>query len=281
MFYDTSQFKKPLEGIRDDRSHALVVLNPAESKRLIAKGLLEVPEVKRALQSGWFVISRGITPAYVLEEITGETYQKEICTAGLIVDGRLASVNDPNALGPFVFRNGQLSDVTADEALSQFKATDVSIKGANAIDPAGNVGVLAANPVGGTVGGIWPTLAARGCHWITPVSLERLVPSVQEAAAATGNRLFDYVMGSMVGLMQISIAKAVTEIQALELLTGVTVVHVASGGVAGSEGAVILALEGDDETVRTAFELVESIKGEEPIPLPNLSEYVREPAAAD
>ncbi|MEE8362664.1 MAG: hypothetical protein V3S18_01185, partial [Dehalococcoidia bacterium] len=59
------------------------------------------------------------------------------------------------------------------------------------------------------------------------------------------------------------------------------VVHVASGGVAGSEGAVILALEGDDETVRTAFELVESIKGEEPIPLPNLSEYVREPSAAD
>ena len=57
MFYDTSEFKNPLTGVRDDRSHAIVVLLPRESKRLIARGVLAVPEVKRVLDSGWFIVS--------------------------------------------------------------------------------------------------------------------------------------------------------------------------------------------------------------------------------
>ena len=48
MFYDTAMFKKPLPPLRDDRTHALVVLVPRESKRLLAKAVLQMPEVKRA-----------------------------------------------------------------------------------------------------------------------------------------------------------------------------------------------------------------------------------------
>ena len=71
MFYDTAAFKKPLEGTRDDRYHAVVVLLPREGKRLIAKGAKQTPEIQRVLRDGWLIISRGITPAYLLEEITG------------------------------------------------------------------------------------------------------------------------------------------------------------------------------------------------------------------
>jgi len=157
----------------------------------------------------------------------------------------------------------------------------VSVKGANAVDMDGNVGVLAANEVGGTVGGVWPTIAARGCHWITPVSLERMIRgSIPEAARATGNFLWDYTMGSTVGLMPVVIAKVVTEIEALAILTGVSATHIASGGVVGSEGAVILALEGDQATVKAAFELVENLKTEEEIDSPELEPYVRVPANA-
>ena len=63
----------------------------------------------------------------------------------------------------------------------------------------------------------------------------------------------------------------VTEIQALEILTGVTATHVASGGVAGSEGAVILVVEGVEAVVLKAFELVQSIKGEAAVPMPELA----------
>ena len=281
MFYDTSSFKKPLTGTRDDRTHALVVILPRESKRLLARAVIRLPEVRRVLESGWFVVSRGVTPSYIVEELTGETLPKQNCTAGIVTDGRLASTVEADRLGPWVFKDGKLSDVPANEALAQFTARDVSVKGANAIDADGNVGVLAANEAGGTVGGIWPTIASRGCHWITPVSLERLIlPSIPEAARATGNFLWDLTMGSSVGLMPVVIAMAVTEIQALEILTGVTAVHVASGGVVGSEGAVILALEGDRQTVENAFELVEKLKAEEELQSPRLEPAVRVPKQA-
>ena len=228
--------------------------------------------MKRVLDKGWFIVSRGVTMAYVLDEL-GIHVEKQNATAGIIACGRLASIIEDDRLGPWVFRDGKLSETPPDVALNQFSHTDVSIKGANAADSEGHVGVLAAHPAGG----IWPVLTARGAHWIAPVSLERLIPSVLEASRYTGNHLHNYVMGSVAGFMPITTALVVTEIQALGRLTGVKAVHVASGGVAGSEGSVILALEGDDETVRTAFELCQSVKGEPDIPEPNLLDYVREP----
>jgi len=53
------------------------------------------------------------------------------------------------------------------------------------------------------------------------------------------------------------------------VLTGVKAYHLASGGVGGSEGAVVLALEGDEKRVKNAFELVKSIKGEPPVTIPD------------
>jgi len=60
-------------------------------------------------------------------------------------------------------------------------------------------------------------------------------------------------------------ARPVTEIEAFETLFGVLAWHVASGGVAGSEGAVTIAIEGTAEAVARAFEMAESIAGEAPI----------------
>ena len=281
MFYDTSAFKKPLTGTRDDRYHAVVVLLPNEGKRLIAKGTKQIPEIQRVLDDGWLIISRGITPAYLLEEITGQTAgPKGNYTAGIITQGRLSGVMAEDQMGPWVLRDGELVETTAPEALSQMAAKDVSIKGANAVDPQGNIGVMAGDGAGGTVGGIWGTLTARGCHWICPVSLERLIPSVIDAHFAAGNHLWDLTMGSAAGLMPVVTAKAVTEIQSLEILTGVTAVHIASGGVAGSEGAVVLALEGDKETVTEAFELCKSVKGEPQILSPRINDAIRVPEEA-
>ena len=87
-------------------------------------------------------------------------------------------------------------------------------------------------------------------------------------------------MGQSAGFMPVVNALVVTEVQAIELLTGVTAVHVGSGGVAGSEGAVMLALEGEHDVVLKAFELIEDIKGEPQFDPPRLVPYIREPATA-
>ena len=277
MYYDTTPYKAPVPVVRDDRTHALVNILPREGKRLIARGVLALPEVKRVLENGWFVVSRGITPSYILEELTGQGYDTANCTAGIVTEGRMASVLEDDRLGPWVFKNGNLDETPAPVVLDQFTAYDVSVKGANAVDPDGNIGVFAADKSGGTVGGIWPTITARGAHWVAPVSLERLIPSVIEAARHCGNHLWDYTMGQSAGFMPVVNALVVTEVQAIELLTGVTAVHVGSGGVAGSEGAVMLALEGEHDVVLEAFELIEDIKGEPQFDPPRLVPYIREP----
>ena len=280
MYYDTTPYKAPVPVVRDDRTHALVNILPREGKRLIARGVLALPEVKRVLENGWFVVSRGITPSYILEELTGQGYDTANCTAGIVTEGRMASVMEDDRLGPWVFKNGNLDETPAPVVLDQFTAYDVSVKGANAVDPDGNIGVFAADKAGGTVGGIWPTITARGAHWVAPVSLERLIPSVIEAARHCGNHLWDYTMGQSAGFMPVVNALVVTEVQAIELLTGVTAVHVGSGGVAGSEGAVMLALEGEHDVVLKAFELIEDIKGEPQFDPPRLVPYIREPETA-
>ena len=270
MFYDTSSYREKLEGTRDDRVHGIVVLVPSESKRLIARGVLALPEVQYVLKEGLFVISRGTTTAYIAEELLGVKLPKANCTAGIVTDCRLSVTIPQEGLGPWVFRRGVKTEDAAEEALKQFTSTDVSVKGANAIDPQGNVGVLAGNDFGGTIGSIWPVLASRGSHLIVPAGLEKMIASVVDASWACGNKLFKYVMGTRVALMAVVSAKVVTEIQALEVLTGVHAVHVASGGVGGSEGAIVIALEGSDATVKRAFELVQSVKGEPPIGMPRL-----------
>ena len=280
MYYDTTPYKALVPVVRDDRTHALVNILPREGKRLIARGVLALPEVKRVLENGWFVVSRGITPSYILEELTGQGYDTANCTAGIVTEGRMASVLEDDRLGPWVFKNGNLDETPAPVVLDQFTAYDVSVKGANAVDPDGNIGVFAADKAGGTVGGIWPTITARGAHWVAPVSLERLIPSVIEAARHCGNHLWDYTMGQSAGFMPVVNALVVTEVQAIELLTGVTAVHVGSGGVAGSEGAVMLALEGEHDVVLKAFELIEDIKGEPQFDPPRLVPYIREPETA-
>ena len=280
MYYNTTPYKAPVPVVRDDRTHALVNILPREGKRLIARGVLELPEVKRALENGWLVVSRGITPSYILEELTGQEYDNANCTAGIVTEGRMASVLEEDRLGPWVFKAGTLDETPVPVVLDQFTAYDVSVKGANAVDPDGNIGVFAADKAGGTVGGIWPTITARGAHWVAPVSLERLIPSVIEAARHCGNHLWDYTMGQSAGFMPVVYALVVTEIQAIELLTGVTAVHVGSGGVAGSEGAVMLALEGEHDVVLKAFELIEDIKGEPQFDPPRLVPYIREPETA-
>ena len=270
MFYDTSRFQEKLEGGRDDRTHGIVVITPSESRRLLAKGVLALPEVQRSLKDGLFVICRGITTAFVAEEVLGDTLNKPNCTAGIVTDGRLASTLPEEGQGPWVFRDGDLTPDGFDQALKDLTATDVVVKGVNAVDAEGNVGVIAANWVGGTIGAVWPTVTARGTNFVIPVGLEKLIPSVNEAVQKCGQGMFKYVMGAKIGLMPVMQGLVVTEIEALAMLTGVSATHVASGGVGGSEGSVIISLEGSDETVKRAFELVKSIKGEPPVPQPNL-----------
>ncbi|MDO8491299.1 MAG: hypothetical protein Q7T04_04720 [Dehalococcoidia bacterium] len=262
MFYEVLPDPIPSETVS-----AMVALTPSESKRLLAKAVAILPEVKRALQIGTVVIAKGTTNAFVVEELLGIKIDKAEYSAGVIAQGS-PRVNPATLPRPYVLRKGQLVDVSLSEAVKDFGPEDVFIKGANAVDMEGNVGILVTSNVAGTIGAALPIVTPRGSHLIMPVGLEKLVPSVLEAARKCGIFRFKYAIGSSPGMVPVVTGKVVTEVQALAVLGGVRATHVASGGVGGSEGSVVLAVEGTEANVKRAFDLVASLKGEPPVGSP-------------
>lgn len=253
-----------------EKTRALVVLTPYESRRLIAKYVKNLPEVTRALHDGWVIIATGSTTGYVAEEILGTPLVKENFISGHITGGETWSTPDnPDYIYPIVLHRGQRERIYPEEALKHFQPGDVFIKGANAVDADFHAAVFMGNDMGGTIGGSLGALSARGAHLIVPVGLEKMVPSVITAARHSGNMTYKYCMGTPIGLMPLVNATVVTELQALAGLCGVEVYHLGGGGIAGTEGAVVLTLEGEEQAVARAFEFVQALKGESPLERPH------------
>jgi hypothetical protein len=243
---------------------ALVVLNPSESRRLLAKATVALPEVQNAWKNGMIIIGRGITNAYIIEELFKVSVEpKGAQTAGIVCGGLMNSTDTPPPSAWHVIWKGKVMEgADSNVEIQKFGPEDVFIKGANAIDPQGNAGVYASNLKGGTIGMCWPIVTARGSHLIQPVGLEKLIPCVLEASMHSGIYHFKYSMGLPGRVFPVTSSKVLTEIQAFAVLAGVRAYHLSSGGVGGSEGAVVLGLEGDEEHVEQAFDLAKSVKGE-------------------
>src|SRR4030042_5884431 len=85
MFYEV---EVPVSKPGQKQISALVVLNPPESRRLLAKATVALPEVKKAWENGMIIIGRGITNAYVTEELFGISLEpKAGQTVGLVCNG--------------------------------------------------------------------------------------------------------------------------------------------------------------------------------------------------
>lgn len=243
-----------------------IVLTVSESKRLIAKGVAAMDIVQRARREGMLVICTGTTNSYLVEEILGTPIDKRAYRSGIITpanrNGRDST--PPVRIPDIVFRNGEI-----DKGLDRFTAVphmgkgDVFIKGGNALDYGRRMaGILIIGRDSGTIGNAIGRIVAGRVHLIIPIGLEKLVYEdivtlSQKAASldAEGPTLFP-VAGTIV-----------TEIEALNRLTGAEATLLASGGVAGAEGAVRLLVEGTDAQVEAALQLAGQIEGEPGYPL--------------
>ena len=268
MFYEVDY---PQKEPGQKQISALVVLNPAESRRLLAKATVALPEVQNAYRNGMIIFARGITNAFICEELFKISVEpKAGQTVGMVCNGITTGNSGPPPCTWHVIRQGKVVEgADSNVEILDFGAEDVFIKGANAIDPEGNAGICSTSVKGGTIGMCWPIVMPRGCHLIIPVGLEKMIASVIEAAQHSSIYRFKYSMGLPAKLMPVPTGKVITEIQALAILAGVRAYHLASGGVGGSEGAVVLAIEGDEDRVGKAFDLIKSLKEEPPVRLPD------------
>ncbi|MDD5475002.1 MAG: hypothetical protein PHU03_00635 [Syntrophales bacterium] len=245
---------------------ALLTLTSSESKRLIAKAVSVMTEVQEAMNEGYLIVGRGSTNAYIAEELLERSIEKEKYVAGQVIRGVLCALLQGIRLQPVTFHRGEILEVEPSTLIGKLGRGDILLKGANAIDHTGKVGVFMASPLGGTMGEFYLPMKARGGVIIYPVGLEKMIPSVEEASRMGGILTFERSIGARVGMACVADGIPYTELDALEELFGVEAVHFASGGYGGAEGCVTIAIEGDDVDVNECIDFIEEkIKGEPPL----------------
>ncbi len=257
----------PAQSSDDKIVQAQKVLTVSEGKRLIAKAIVQMPIMREALKNGMVIVAKGTTTTYVAQEILNADISH-----GSFLIGRVYPEKGGKRLKPtqgideVILINGKRQNgLSLDEAVKKLKAGDVVIKGANALNyekklAAGLIGVP--SPGSGTSGKIIPAIIGTKAHLIVPVGLEKeigsniveVVKAMQAPTTTLGNDL------SMI----LFTGNIVTEIEALQTLAGVSVLHVASGGIGGAEGSIRLLLRGSERQVKQALEIIEEIQGEPP-----------------
>jgi len=242
-----------------------IVLTVAESKRLIAKGVARLEQVRSAMKSGFVSVTTGTTNSYVVEELLGEPIKKSAYVTGVNLPEKGLLRSDSQLIPDIVFHNGKLApEFDRFSVLEHMQSGDVIIKGANGLNyKKGVAGILIGDRNGGTAGRILGTLFGRRIVLVIPVGLEKEISTDIYEAAEILSQPDDYI--SNIPRLWPVRGIIVTEIEALHILTGVKAVLIASGGVGGAEGGVRLFLEGSRQVLDDTLSFLEnSVFGEPP-----------------
>ena len=159
---------------------AQVVLTPTESKRLISKAIADMKLVRNAATDGMVVLQPSSSTYFIVEELTGIKPNTNYWVCGMVAPrgtcmemgtlvGNYFPTHEEVTPGEFrnwwVIRHGNLiKGEKISKLLEQSKSTDVFIKGVNAIDSHGNLGILIGSPVeGGPLGYIFSGWRKKAC----------------------------------------------------------------------------------------------------------------------
>ena len=256
---------------------AQIVLTTAESKKLISKAIVKLDVVRNALTKGMVVLHPSSSTYFIVEEITGEKPKTDYWVCGVVTpkgmcvekamalgDGYTPKdiSSDPGDLRAcWIIKDKKLAaEEKLSELLKRMTPTDVYIKGVNALDPQGNVGVLFGYAK--SIGYILSAWRKRKFQLIYPVGLEKLIPTpIHQATKAARLAAYDYAMGMPTGLFPWPKGKTITEIDAVEILSGATATPIAAGGLGGAEGAITLVINGTNSQIKKAVESIAASKG--------------------
>jgi hypothetical protein len=245
-------------------------LTPAAGKRLIAKVMLKINDIVEALHNRTIVIVAGTTNGYIAEEMLSyisqaEGFSKQRFFRGITLPPRY-KVHQSGRLedggtftGDIVIQKGKwLKDKTLFEIVNDLQEGDIILKGANAVNcETKQAAVLIGHPQAGTIGVIMQAIVGRRVKLYIPVGLEKRISSnINELAQiinspqSSGVRYFP-VTGTII-----------TELEAINILTGAQAHLFAAGGVSGAEGSVWIAVTGTEEQLKQADEIIKEIRQE-------------------
>ncbi|MCX7981479.1 MAG: hypothetical protein N2572_01025 [Syntrophales bacterium] len=248
------------------------ILTPAAGKRLIARAVASHQAITSALRQGTIVIVAGTTNGYCAEEILksigqGAEFSRQRFFRGIVLPPsrprtEAGTLPDMSGFpGDVVIRQGVWEKgKTIFDVVDELKEGDVILKGANAIDgERRKAAILIGHPQGGTIMAALRAHIGRRVHLIIPVGLEKRILADPDEIARRLNA------SGLKGHRYLTVnGQIITEIEALEILTGARATLIAAGGVAGAEGAILLAVEGSREAEEKAEWIFSEIKDETP-----------------
>jgi hypothetical protein len=259
---------------------AQVTLTPTESKKLIAKGVINSDSVKMAISEGIVVLHPSSSTYFIVEELTGEPPPTAVWVCGVIVpkgaclSGEAAKLDmnraqrDKPRLEDYshcwVIQKGKLSTgISLGDLYERMNSKDVYVKGVNALDQKRTIGILIGNRTeGGTIGSVISASKRKGFKLIFPAGLEKLIPvDIETASKEAIKSRYDYSMGVNCGLLPCKTGTVITEIDAIKILSGADAIPIAAGGLDGAEGAITLVIKGSKEEVAQAIDYCEQSKG--------------------
>jgi hypothetical protein len=246
-------------------SKQILVTVPA-GKRLIAKAVTILPQIKQSLKENTVVIIAGTTNGFVGEEILQSIDQLDDFTKDSFYRGATVAPGrklEPDKDGYFnkdiVIEKGKwIKDKTIYDVGSTLSHGDIIIKGANAIAPdRKTAGIQIGNPSLGSSGPIMQAVIGKRTELILPVGLEKRVMSdIGQIAAKLNSPTTEGVR-----MLPVS-GTIVTEIEAIELLSGAVAELIAAGGVLGAEGSSLLLVTGSEEQLETISSIMKNISKE-------------------
>jgi hypothetical protein len=246
-------------------------LTVAESKRLIAKGVAQMPVVKNALANGMIIIIKGTTNRYVAEELTGQKIKPEEFVTGRLTPKQAEPFPKGKTVNHVILDKGKVVDMPLPEAVKKLKAGDVVMKGANALDYKNKLAAVnimvsplfgIPGPDGGTTGITIPAIIARKVHLIIPVGLEKQVAG--DVIDLTMKMREPMESLTTIPSMWLLTGEIVTELEAIKIMTGTTAFQANAGGVGGAEGGSWFVFRGTRDQVTKTMDLMKSLKGEPP-----------------
>ncbi|WP_286954674.1 MULTISPECIES: hypothetical protein [Aminobacterium] len=238
---------------------AQITLSVPMGKRLIAKAIAALPDVKKALREGNILLKGGTTVSAVSEELIGSSLR----VSGRITLRGTVSCNKNILTYPhsILIHKGEAQNVDSclPQVVSEMRSSDIAVCGANLIDAHRRAAMMAGSPLGGAPGQIVSTLEAEGITTYIAVGLEKFAPcSLDDAILECGRKKIDTSMGMSVGLIPIP-GRLISEIEALSILAHVRACVIGRGGIRGGEGSTTFVISGEKPEVEKILHLISTL----------------------
>ncbi|MEJ6952414.1 hypothetical protein [Natronospora cellulosivora (SeqCode)] len=247
------------------------LITPAAGKRIIAKAMLRIPSISEALKERTIVIIAGTTNGYVAEEFLKsinqiDDFSRERFFRGVNLPpgyklsdtGRLD--DESKFPGDVIIEKGKLiKGKTIFDVADSLDKGDIIIKGANAVNlETEQAALYIGHPAAGTILPTYQTVFGKRVELYLPVGLEKRISGNINKIA----RVLNSQEASGPRYMPIN-GNIITELQAINILSGAETEIVAGGGICGAEGCYWIAVSGSSEQIQIVDELIDSTKYEE------------------